>query len=76
MSHNVNNKSAKKRRMDMEKYISAKEIMECTGLGRNAVYAMMNYPGFPAARIGKRLVVSETAFMNWMNNGGMNQKAI
>lgn len=60
----------------MEKYLSAKEIIECTGLSRNAVYAMTNYPGFPAARIGKRLVVSETAFREWMNNGGMNQKVI
>lgn len=58
----------------MEKYISAKEIMESTGLSRNVVYAMMNFPGFPSARIGKRLVVSESAFREWMNRGGMEQK--
>jgi len=58
----------------MEKYLSVKDVMACTGLGRTTVYAMFQIPGFPAVRIGKRLIVSERALSEWLARGGTGQK--
>ena len=54
----------------MDRYLSVKEVVECTGLGRSTVYALFQAPGFPATRIGKRLIVSETALNEWLAKGG------
>lgn len=59
----------------MDRYLSVKEVMECTGLGRSTVYALFQVPNFPATRIGKRLIVSETALTEWLANGGTQKKA-
>ena len=58
----------------MERYLSVKEVMNCTGLGRTTVYAMFQIPGFPATRVGKRLIVSERALSEWLARGGTEQK--
>ena len=58
----------------MEKYLSVKEIMECTGLGRTTVYAMFQIPGFPVTRVGKRILVGERALQEWLARGGTAQK--
>lgn len=58
----------------MEKYLSVKEIMENTGLGRSTVYAMFQIPGFPVTRVGKRILVSERALTEWFNKGGTSAK--
>ena len=58
----------------MEKYLSVKDVMNCTGLGRSTVYAMFQIPGFPATRIGKRLIVSERALSEWLARGGTEPK--
>lgn len=54
----------------MDRYLSVKEVIECAGLGRSTVYALFQAPGFPATRIGKRLIVSETALTEWLAEGG------
>ena len=58
----------------MERYLSASEIIEKTGLSKNTVYSMLRAPGFPATRVGKRIIVSERAFTEWLANGGTEQK--
>ena len=58
----------------MEKYLSAKELMEITGISKNGIYNLFKFPGFPSVRIGKRIVVSEHAFHEWMQRGGTEQK--
>lgn len=58
----------------MEKYLTAHQIMDATGLCKSVVYAMFKIPGFPSIRIGKRLLVSERAFHDWMQRGGTEQK--
>lgn len=58
----------------MEKLISAREIMEASGLSKNTVYDLMRSPGFPSVRIGKRVFVAECAFREWLANGGTEQK--
>jgi len=58
----------------MEKYLSVKDVMDCTGLGRTTVYAMFQNPSFPASRVGRRLIVSERALSEWLDRGGTDQK--
>ena len=58
----------------MDRYLSVKEVMECTGLGRSTVYALFQVPDFPATRIGKRLLVSERALNEWLSKGGTQKK--
>ena len=54
----------------MEKYLNAKQIMNALGISRSMVYSLFNREDFPATRIGKRIVVSETALREWMAQGG------
>ncbi len=57
----------------MDKYLNAQEVMEMLRVGRSTVYALLNRRDFPAVRIGKRLIVSETALQEWMRRGGTAQ---
>lgn len=54
----------------MEKYMGVAELMKTLGIGRSTAYELIKFPGFPAARIGKRVVISESALREWINNGG------
>ena len=54
----------------MEKYLNAKQIMNALGISRSMVYSLFNREDFPVTRIGKRIVVSETALREWMAQGG------
>lgn len=58
----------------MEKYLNVKQIMEMLGVGRSTVYALLKREDFPASRIGKRIVVSETALREWMAQGGTERR--
>ena len=58
----------------MEKYLSVKDVMDYLGLGRSTVYAMFQIPGFPATRVGRRLIVSERALSEWLARGGTEPK--
>lgn len=56
------------------KYLDAKGVMQATGLSRTTVYAMFNTPGFPSARVGKRIIVAESALYEWLDRGGTQPK--
>lgn len=58
----------------MEKLLSAKGIMEASGLSKNTVYDLMRSPGFPSVQIGRRVFVPESAFNDWLAKGGTKQK--
>jgi len=58
----------------MERYLNAKELQATLKVGRSTVYALLNRRDFPATRIGKRIVVSETALREWLANGGTQQR--
>ena len=60
----------------MEMYLSVKDVMACTGLSRSTVYALFQIPGFPLVRVGKRLLVSESAFRTWLADQRRQQKRI
>ena len=54
----------------MDRYLNAKEIMATLGIGRSTVYELLNRKDFPAVRIGRRVLVSETALREWLEAGG------
>ena len=54
----------------MEKYLSANEIMSTLGISRSTVYSLLKLPDFPVTRIGKRILVSESALQAWLEKGG------
>ena len=58
----------------MEKYLSVRQVMEVLGIGRNTAYELIHRADFPSARIGKRVVVSETALKEWLDKGGTDQQ--
>ena len=58
----------------MERYLDAKAIMSALGVGRSTVYALLKREDFPASRIGKRIVVSETALREWLARGGTEKR--
>lgn len=59
----------------MDRYLNAKEVMDVLKVGRSTVYALLNRSDSPASRIGKRILVSETALREWMARGGTKQEA-
>lgn len=58
----------------MERYLSAKEVMSTLNIGRSTVYALLKRQDFPASRVGKKIVVSETALREWLARGGTEQR--
>ena len=58
----------------MDRYLNAKEVMDVLKVGRSTVYALLNRNDFPVSRIGKRILVSETALREWMSRGGTEQR--
>lgn len=58
----------------MERFLNAKDLQATLKVGRSTVYALLNRRDFPATRIGKRIVVSETALREWLARGGTEQR--
>lgn len=51
----------------MEKLtISVEEVGEILGVGRNSAYTLVHQPGFPAIRLGKRIVVPIESLRIWL----------
>lgn len=52
----------------MEKYRTPKDLIESDDFpfARSKVYELFHTAGFPALRIGRKLVVSETALREWL----------
>ena len=59
----------------MEKCLSVAELIKVLNCNRGTAYALVKTPGFPAARIGKKIVIPESALREWLANGGTEQKA-
>ena len=54
----------------MERYLTPKEVMKALNISKSTAYALINRADFPTIHIGKRLYVSESAFVEWLNAGG------
>lgn len=46
--------------------MSVRELGEALGICRDRAYHLANSEGFPAVRIGRRLVVPVSAFEKWL----------
>ncbi len=44
------------------------DVANILGISRNKAYALVNQPGFPKYRIGRRIVISKKHFLEWMDN--------
>ena len=58
----------------MEKYISITELQEALGISKSTAYALTKRADFPSVRIGKRVVIPETALQEWLAKGGTEEK--
>lgn len=51
----------------MEKnFMSVKELRSELGIGHVTAYQLVYKEGFPALRIGKRILISRDKFMEWL----------
>lgn len=50
--------------------ISAKEAAELLGVAPNTVYKMTHIKGFPARRIGGRVLISRKGLTEWVDKFG------
>ncbi|MCM2532541.1 helix-turn-helix domain-containing protein [Neobacillus pocheonensis] len=46
--------------------LNVKDIMEITGIGRDNAYALMRSGQFPIKMIGRKMLVHEEIFQNWL----------
>jgi excisionase family DNA binding protein len=46
--------------------LDVKDIMELTGIGRDNAYRLMRSGEFPVKMIGKKYLVHEEVFQNWL----------
>lgn len=58
----------------MERFLSVREMQDTLGVSRSTAYALVKRADFPAANIGKRIVVSESALREWIAKGGTMQR--
>lgn len=58
----------------MEKYLTVAELAKVLKCSRSLAYTLVKKPGFPVARLGKKVVIPETALAEWISNGGTEQK--
>ena len=58
----------------MEQYLDAGDLMKVLKVGRSTAYQLFHRDDFPVSRIGKKLLVSESALAAWMERGGTEQK--
>ena len=47
--------------------LSVKETAAVLGISRASAYDLFHAKGFPAIRVGKRLMVSKESLRSWMN---------
>lgn len=68
-------------RIDLTGVRSIAELMERTGLSRSTCYRLTREPGFPAVRIGNRLIIDADKLSVWLAGrqdvraeGGQNER--
>jgi len=56
--------------------ISVSEMAEALGISKSTAYALINLPGFPVARLGKRVAIPVQGLNEWMSRGGTEPKGL
>jgi excisionase family DNA binding protein len=46
--------------------LKVQDIQEVMGISKVTAYELANSEGFPVLRVGKRLLIPKTAFVQWM----------
>ena len=49
---------------------SVSELGAVLGIGRNGAYALVQQEGFPAIKLGKRIVIPVEALKEWLKQNG------
>ncbi|SCP99540.1 helix-turn-helix domain-containing protein [Anaerobium acetethylicum] len=50
----------------MTKMITVKDVKEILGIGINQAYELVNSSAFPSIRCGRRILIPEDAFSEWI----------
>lgn len=56
--------------------ISVPEMAKHMGISRPKAYELANTEGFPAIRVGKRIVIPYQAFINWLQESAVHGIAV
>ena len=51
-----------------EKTISVEELKKELGIGTSLAYKLIRTPGFPAVRVGRRILVSRAGLDRWLED--------
>jgi len=61
--------SESKLKMHDEKLtLTVDEAAELTGIGKNLMYEWANSKGFPMLRVGRRILIIKSKFVEWLEN--------
>lgn len=50
----------------MEKFLTVNEVKEILRLGKTKTYELVNQPDFPTIRIGKKILIPEKEFQDFI----------
>ena len=56
--------------MNGKRTLTVKELQAELGIARATAYELVNSKGFPAFRIGKKILVNAEGLSEWMKKGG------
>lgn len=59
--------SAEKKIKDYPSVLSVVDIQEILNIGRRQAYDLVNSGKFHVARVGRKIIVSKTVFLKWLN---------
>jgi len=48
--------------------LNAKQLADVMGLSIPIVYSLINSQGFPSIKVGRRLLVEKSAFIEWLSS--------
>lgn len=54
----------------MEKFLTPGEAMKMIRCKRTTMYHLISIPGFPAIRVGRKIIIPESDLIEWLKNGG------
>ena len=50
----------------MDKYLTVKEAGEILNIGKTKMYELVNQPDFPKVKMGRKILIPESEFNNFM----------
>lgn len=62
-------------RKSVDACLKVTEVAAVLGISRAKAYELVNSDGFPRIIMGKRIVVPRQAFLNWMDEHTVTQRA-